>query len=250
MKALIDADLVSFIAAASAEQEVEAIAISRTNNFVDTILERTESSVYQLYLSGESNFRYSVFPEYKRNRDGAYRPRHQRVCIQFLKDVWGAKVYSDHLEADDALGIEQTDDTIICSIDKDMLMIPGWHYSWAIWRKGKEIRPEKKQYVSGADGLRNFYTQLLVGDPSDGIKGAQGIGKVKAAGILQGCNSHYEYVNACRPYFSCDEEMEMNAKVLWIWQKNPDNIIDRWKEAGYQATVSETEGEDRAAVGT
>lgn len=240
MIALIDGDLVSFISAASAENEDEWVAISRTHNFVEKILEGSGTEICELYLSGESNFRYSVFPEYKVNRDGAYRPRHQKACIQFLKEDWGAVVFREELEADDALGILQNENTIICSIDKDMLMIPGEHYQWAIFRKGQEVRPERRITMHGADCLYHFYYQLLIGDPTDGIKGAVGIGKKKAVGILQGCNSHMEYIEACRPYFSCDEEMEMNARILWIWQKYPDDIIERWKEEGYQSTVSES----------
>lgn len=247
MIAVIDADLVAFISAASAERDSEWIAKHRTNEFVEKILEDTGAEGYELYFSGPNNFRYQVFPEYKRSRADVPKPTHYKACRQFLKEDWNAIEFRLEIEADDAMGIMQREDTICCSIDKDMDMIPGAHYNWAIWRLGKEIRPAKTYNVTPEKALYNFYTQLLIGDPSDGIKGAVGIGKTKAKGILQGCKTHLEYITACRPYFSCDEEMEMNAKVLWIWQKYPDNIIDRWKEAGYQTEVIESEGEDRAA---
>lgn len=246
MIATIDADLVAFISAAASENENEGIARYRTNTFVEKILEETGADGYELYFSGPNNFRYQVFPEYKRQRADVPKPIHYKACKQFLKEDWNAIEFRLEIEADDAMGIMQNEHTICCSIDKDMDMIPGWHYSWAIWRLGKEVRPAKKYYVTPEKALYNFYHQLLIGDPSDGIKGAVGIGKTKAKGILQGCKSHMEYIQACRPYFSCDEEMEMNAKVLWIWQKYPDNIIDRWKEAGYQTEVIESEGENRA----
>lgn len=227
MIALIDGDLSSFIPAASAENEEEGIAIARTANFVENILATVGTEAFEIYLSGKNNFRYQIFPEYKVGRIGAYRPKWEKQCRQYLLDEWGAKEI-DGCEADDWLGVRQTelgDQSIICSIDKDMNMIPGWHYSWPIMRNGEVVREGNTYYVTPEEGLYHFYYQLLVGDSTDGIKGAKGIGPKKAVKILQGCKTESEYLGAVREYFSCDEELELNAKVLWIWRKQ-DGI---WK---------------------
>jgi hypothetical protein len=64
-------------------------------------------------------------------------------------------VLTDGFEADDALALAQTEDTIICSIDKDLLMVPGRHYNW---------RKEEFTDVTYESGVKWFCTQLLQGD--------------------------------------------------------------------------------------
>lgn len=97
---------------------------------------------------------------------------------------------ADDLIADRAreLGEEHV---VVISIDKDLRMnIPGIHFSY--------YRPIKKDeygfkeisemvglsHVSKEEAELNFWTSMLTGDSTDGIKGVPGIGKVKAAKIL------------------------------------------------------------------
>ena len=48
---------------------------SRADNLIDRILQETESDEYEVWLSGDNNFRYQVYPEYKANRIDTYRPK-------------------------------------------------------------------------------------------------------------------------------------------------------------------------------
>jgi 5'-3' exonuclease len=129
---------------------------------------------------------------------------------------------SDGCEADDLLGIEQTAnnengvESCIISIDKDLDCISGWHFNPGIRRGGVFIKEPRRYLVSPRDATRFFYTQLLVGDPTDGIKGAPGIGKVKAEKILQHCETEWELYQACLDYFSCEEELIQNARCVYI----------------------------------
>ena len=101
-------------------------------------------------------------------------------------------------------------------------MIPGKHMNPAITRNGVIIREEREYIISPFDGLYNFYYQLLVGDSTDGIPGARGIGKVKAEKILNGLQTELEMYDAVKDYFSHDDELLMNARCLWIWRKEND----------------------------
>jgi 5'-3' exonuclease len=78
-----------------------------------------------------------------------------------------------------------------------------------------------------------FYTQLLTGDPGDGVKGASGIGKVKAEKILRDLTTEQEMYTTCLDYFSCEEELEMNAQVLWIWRE-PMGI---WRKPSFETSI-------------
>jgi DNA polymerase-1 len=110
------------------------------------------------------------------------------------------------------MGIHQTEETIICTIDKDLLMIPGQHYNF--------VKDEFKT-VGYLDGLKHFYMQCLQGDRSDNIKGIPGIGLKKAERILEGCVTEYQLFKAVRAAYGNDEEFLMNGLVLWI-RRNED----------------------------
>lgn len=226
MRALLDGDILCFRSAAAAENEDEGIARHYFDRLLDEIVTAVGATSYTNYLTGKTNFRYQVYPEYKANRLDQYRPRHLAALRDYALAA-GAKLSVD-CEADDLMGVAQCatdEETIICTLDKDLLMIPGKHYSWEISgaSKGtKWTKPAAFREVSEEDGLRWFYTQVLTGDVADNIKGAAGVGKVRAAKIIEGCESQADYIEACRAYFSCDEELEMTGACLWIWRREND----------------------------
>lgn len=219
MHGLIDGDLVAFRCASTAEHEDEYIAHARARDFVSKLVDETSVESYELWFSGKDNFRYDVFPEYKANRIGAYRPKWEASTKRFLADEMGARWF-DGAEADDILAIRQTelkDESIIISIDKDMRQVPGWHYSWELKRKEVVSRVAERVYVTPEEGLRHFYTQLIIGDNADGIPGCPGKGK-KAATILENLHSEQEMFEAVRSMYDCDEAMLLMGQVLWLWR--------------------------------
>lgn len=112
---------------------------------------------------------------------------------------------------------------VICAIDKDMNQIAGKHFNWAIIRLGTIVREAKIYDVSPEEGDRFFWTQCLVGDPTDNIKGVPGIGKVKAEAILRDCNGNQECYEAIKETYSSEEELDMNAQCIYIWRKPNDS---------------------------
>ena len=221
MLALVDADIVAYRCAASAEKESEEwIATSRVKQLLEDILHETGATEYKLFLSGEKNFRKDIYPEYKANRTQP-KPKWLVHCKQWMVDHWGAET-TDGYEADDALGMGQNDDSIICTIDKDLMMIPGKHYNFV-----------KKEFdeVNELNAQRTFYTSMLVGDPADNIKGVPGIGKAKAPRILDGCESELAMCATVMEEYNDNENFELNADLLWIWRKPQDRwSLNRGKE--------------------
>lgn len=218
MISLIDGDLVAYRCSASAESDPVDIAIIRADRLMRDILEATESEKYRVFLSGTVNFRKEIDPEYKANRKDKPEPIHLQQVREFLIKEWKAEV-QDGIEADDALGINQTIETIICSLDKDLLQIPGHHYRWPIsttkWSKEAEYLN-----ISKLDGLRNFYISSLVGDRSDNIVGVDGIGPVKAKKLLNGCESAKEMYEICKEQYNDEERYHRNLKLLWILREH------------------------------
>lgn len=226
MQALIDHDLVVFRCAASAENDGLNIAIHRVEALLDELLTKTGADSYRAFLSGKSNFRKTIYPEYKANRT-APKPIHLEALREYALEKQNAELAPDTLEADDALGINQTDDTMIVSLDKDLLMVPGKHFSWEINGKGWS-KPDKFFTQDVIGGMRLFFEQCLKGDTADNIKGIEKIGNKRAKALLADCVTEQEMFNTVRDAYSNDEEFIMNASVLWIMQHEEDIWKDRF----------------------
>lgn len=211
--ALLDADLIAYRCAATCEDfDDSTVAIQRCFYLTEQILHSTQADSYTLYLTGSDNFRKKINPEYKANRKDKPRPKWLQDCREALVKEWQA-VVTDGIEADDAMGINQTESTIICSLDKDMLQVPGHHYNW--------VRDETT-FVTPEQGLKSFWMQALVGDVADNIIGVRGLGPVKAGRILDPLYAdtlevldeiYYETV---RGLYNDDVRLHTNAKCLWI----------------------------------
>ena len=200
-----------------AEDDHEDYAYARTEDLVDDIIVKSEADSFKIYLTGKDNFRYTIYPEYK-----AHRPKEKPFWLQAIRDYLVANFNAEVIngqEADDALGINQTPDSVICSIDKDLLMIPGHHYNFV---------KDEKIYVSNFSAIHHFYMQCLQGDRADNIKGIPKVGPKKAEAILAGCGNEKEMFDAVRDAYGNDEEFLMNARVLWIRRNENEDYKDRF----------------------
>lgn len=232
-KLLIDGDLVCFRNCCGPDSwENHEVGINAVLDALNYIFENTGVYDYEMYFSGENNFRKKIFPEYKANRRKMERPPSLPMVKQYF--IHYPDQVADDLEADDLLGINQIEETCIVSIDKDMLTIPGWHYNFV---KDEWI------YVTPGGAIKTFYTQLLTGDPADGIKGAKGIGIKKAEKILADCEVESQYVETCLGYFGSYEEMKMNADCLWIQRAGRLT----WEE-GIDPSISKKQGQNFAEI--
>lgn len=218
MLALIDGDIVCYRTAAVNENAAEGIAKWQADQLITRIIEDVNATDWAIYLSGDNNFRYQLYPDYKANRRDMVRPKHLESVREHLVLEWNA-IICDGYEADDALGMAANGRGIICSIDKDLLQIPGYHYNF--------VRREVKE-VNAFDGAKWFYTQLLSGDATDNIRGCPGIGPVKAEKALRGCNTERELFDACIQCYwealgnNFWEALELNADLLYVWRKEND----------------------------
>lgn len=124
--------------------------------------------------------------------------------------------------------------TIICTRDKDLRMVEGWHYGWECGAQPEffptyvegmgEIRliEKKNKYEIKGEGLKFFYSQLLTGDPVDNIAGLPYCGAKTAFTLLEECQSEDECFEAVRGAYekkygdSWREEMYEQAHLLWM----------------------------------
>lgn len=222
--ALIDGDIVAYRCAAASENEPQEVALLRASELMQRILNETKAEEYLVYLTGSNNFRYHYNPEYKANRKNTPRPKWLQDVREHLVVDWKATV-EDEQEADDAMGIHQmaNKETIICSIDKDLLMIPGEHYDFV-----KGIHREQFSIPA----IRHFYWQLIMGDRTDNIFGFDGKARQTVPkklepimAELESCDDELDMFGFVRDLYNDDDRLLMNGICLWI-RRNEDEI---WK---------------------
>lgn len=230
MLALIDMDLVVFRCAASAENEDFEIAKYRAEELLDNIITKVQATEYRAFISSGSNFRKTIYPEYKANRT-AEKPIHLKGLQEYALEMMQAERAEDGLEADDMLGIFQDCEglsTVICSLDKDLLQVEGKHFQWAIGTS-KWNKPDTYITQSRLEGLRLFYEQCLKGDRSDNVKGIAGIGEKTATKMLSKCQSEKEMFDVVRGSYKTDAEFLLNAQCLWVLRSDRESYADRFE---------------------
>lgn len=156
-----------------------ALALHNVKTVFENVLDKFNPE-YKAYVQGEGNFRESIatLKKYKGNRDNLHKPKYYREIKDYLIDRWNA-IEVNGMESDDAIGIEQFANpdkyTVIVSTDKDMDMIPGWHYNWV----------QDRLYYQPINEANLFlFWQMLVGDAADNIPGINQIGEVKATRLI------------------------------------------------------------------
>ena len=218
-KVLVDGDIVAYRAAFSTQDLFPEDARRKVDDLMlyilgETLVFYTEVD-YEVYLTGQGNFRYDIAKSapYKGNRKDVEKPVHLSLCREYLVDKWGA-IVSEGEEADDLIGIATTKhgpDTVVASIDKDMLQLPCKHFNFTtgVWTD-----------VSEFEGLKFFYKQILTGDRADNIVGLFRVGPVKAEKMLEGCSTEQDLWEAVVKAYDGDKERVVeNARLLWLRRK-------------------------------
>jgi 5'-3' exonuclease len=109
---------------------------------------------------------------------------------------------------------EGIDTPVICSADKDMRTIPGIHCD--IRHEGMPIT-----HIDENTADYNFHKQLLMGDPSDNIKGIPWVGPVKADAVLKGIPFGARKQAVIKEYQkfygkNWEKELVLTANLLYI----------------------------------
>jgi len=184
-------------------------AIASLENLMGGVLQELGESEFQGFLSASNdptNFRYAVAvtKPYKGLRKESKRPTHYKALREYLLSTYDI-ILCTGKEADDGLSQAQTPDTVIVSIDKDLLQVPGWHYNF---------RKNEYHYISEIVGAYNLYTQVLTGDNADNIPGLPGVGPVNAKKILKDCKTKEDLHNCVKKEYNKRKLDEMFYEVL------------------------------------
>lgn len=205
------------------------------------------------FFTGKTNFRNDIAKRQKYKDRPSKKPFHYYNIKAYLKGKYEWR-QQEGLEADDLMAIEQTrtenllngnpfysgpsKETIICTRDKDLRAVPGWHFGWELGNQPQygptkveefgEIRLSHDRKSIKGEGLLFFYSQCLTGDRVDSIPGLEGMGPVKAFGILEGCldidDAEKRVLEAYRGVYgaSAEEELLEQGRLLWMTRELDD----------------------------
>ena len=149
-----------------------------------------------IFIGGKGNFRYKIFPEYKANRKDTIKspllPFIREYMIEELKAI-----ESHGGEADDYIidGISEcSGNCVVSSIDKDVLYhspnIPLYDY-----RGYNDVLGEFKSISTKQSRLARA-SQIVIGDSTDGVPGAKGVGKAWCDKNMHVDMTDYQFIKA------------------------------------------------------
>lgn len=225
-KLLIDSDIIAFRAAAACEVPVNwGKGLWTLHSYEEDVIAHMEDQLYVLRkdapvdgllmaMSDSKNYRKKVAPYYKANRKDIRKPILLQFAKEYLRESYESVTYP-MLETDDVLGILGTThkDSIIWSIDKDLLTIPAKH-----WIEGEVVEVTEKE------ANRKFLEQCLTGDSTDNYRGCPGVGPKAAIKILDEECSWKQVVKAYEDKGLSKEVALENARLARILRKGEYDI--------------------------
>jgi len=265
MRPLIDADILVYQAAFGGQDretgepfsfDIVAELIERSIANICTAVGATEEPY--LYLTGKGNFReaLAITKPYKGGRKE--KPFHYHNAVAYILSLPNSFLI-EGMEADDAMSIEQCKNriagdseiyTVICTRDKDLLQVPGYHYGWEhhlqperflheVFPVGQIYQKEDGKVYS--DGFLAFCYQLIIGDTVDNIPGLPRKGPAAAYKILSKCITKKEALDAVVDLYketmgdSWEEYLIEQGNLLWMvreLRKDGSPVVwgDEWEK--------------------
>lgn len=224
------------------------------DTMIKNIVINSKSTDYIVYLTGSTNFRNQVATAkiYKGNRSDSPKPIHYEYIREYMQDKHPF-VMSDNCEADDLCAMRLYDQfkkartskkksdcqAVLCSIDKDLRNIPGYHYN---------IVSKVTDWVTPRDANRHFAKQLLTGDNTDNIPGVsflsgnkKKVGPKTAEKLIGDAVTIEELYTAVVKVYEeyvgegWEDKLQEVGSLLWM-QRSPEEVfsIQDWSQKLYE----------------
>jgi hypothetical protein len=231
------------------------------NTLVETIKGLSGAERIVLHLTPASSDKggrrdIALLKEYQGNRKDKEKPKYLHIMREYLAQNFPS-IQHQNCEADDGMSSMQyealksgkREQSIICSKDKDLLMVPGLHVDWdtgvitdsetdygSIYLRVRERVDSKGKKIVTKDikgfGQAFFWAQMLTGDTADNISGLPKVvdrsanklvacGPVKAHELLEKITSNADAFKLVRALYKAygDEvgfkHWETAADVPW-----------------------------------
>lgn len=224
------------------------------SDYQKTIKEHIEGLLYKYntdkYLiileSSTSNFRNKIAKtdEYKGHRRTekvvtnlqSYLP-FLSECFKEIKSKYKPVLYKN-IENDDAISVlnyrlSNEYNVIMCTNDKDMLVVRGTHHNLKTNKKQIVTHPGTIELVDGklkVTGLYNVYSKIIKGSTKENYKGLPGYGDKKVYSLLKDLKDEASMQKLCIEHFKLIykneyfDKLSEGFRLCWLIENN-DNII-------------------------
>ncbi len=263
MKALIDGDILCYSYGSLNDEQGRPLTwnliVNHLNAKIREICDKVGADEYCIYITGDNNFRKTeaTIKPYKGNRKDLEKPHsHDRVKKYLTSGKPHPFEICEDWEADDGMAMAQEYEydndlwygaTCICSNDKDLRMVPGYHYSWAV---GSKIKEKPMTWISEEEGNKWFFTQLLTGDPTDNIPGLYRVGPKNAEKLLHGLTEPLSLYSKVYEQYECRFGsywklfMHENARLLYML-RSPDDDVRIWLDELEEKRIEALRNEEK-----
>lgn len=188
--AQIDADFIAYQAGYAKDAETYPEQQRACEQIIQSIVRKSGATAYHLHLTPTGSNKggrkdAALFQAYQEVRADKDKPEFLHELRAWMGQRTNATEYTN-AEADDgmcmaqtaAIERDETDLSVICSQDKDLRMVSGHHLNWdkggtTLVHGYGSIRLDESgssKKVVGY-GTSFFWCQMLMGDPTDAIKG-------------------------------------------------------------------------------
>lgn len=219
---------------------VEEMLEGRIGNICGTVAVETGFTIDEpiFFFTGKTNFRNEIARRSKYKERAGDKPWHYYNIKAFIKGKYEWRE-REGLEADDLMAIEQTsrgcsESTIICTRDKDLRQVGGWHFGWELHKQAQfgpmfvdgygfiALSADRKS-IKGY-GEKFFLSQCLTGDRVDTVPGLPGTGPVEAFKTVAHTQTYAEGLEAVREAYrglyggvlEADEALTEQARLLYM----------------------------------
>lgn len=271
----IDADFLAYMVAGSDDCSFPEMQ-TRTRKLIDKLVHSAGASSYTLHLTPKESTKgnrkqIALLSEYQGNRKGKEKPQLLHAVRSWMSLRLGAVRHLE-CEADDGIAMKlyrDPENSVICTKDKDLKMIPGKWLDWDTGELSETTDPfgwiELKHNKLDGRGWKFFFAQMLMGDPVDNIKGlpkyVSPMGKLKNIGpkttydVLNGITDvadcykqilrmYNQLYNAAPELFvnyrdgspvSMPDVLMSNMKLLWMRRNLDENDVLYWLQENLHA---------------
>jgi 5'-3' exonuclease len=259
--ALIDADVVAYYSSFGLDDMPRQAAETKCWQRCNQIEQETQASHFRYYLSGppKENFRNGIarLKRYKGDRydEAGNRLKDQPKWLQHVRQWLISNKHADvaeQQEADDTISIAARKirdqgyfESCISTVDKDLGINPGWFHNQMkntveFYDEFGEIHMEGTALKG--HGLKFFYAQLLMGDPTDWIPGLPKVTPwmKEEFGIarLGGCGPKAAFcaLETAKDIPECQERVKSCYRSYWEgrtwsdWREPKKELQANWEE--------------------
>ncbi|NRA78775.1 MAG: hypothetical protein HRU18_11245 [Pseudoalteromonas sp.] len=187
--------------------------VEKVNDVLNAINDDVDIDEVIMCNGSKNNFRKSLNSSYKANRKST-KPKLLGELHEWVKEEYNS-YWGDGVETDDVVATlwkkivdeNGVDSCLIVSQDKDYKQFNCWYFDHYY----KRFNLSK---ISKEDALRNFYTQMIVGDSADNVNYCKGYGLSYCNKVFENVTSEFGYIR--RVYYLYKKLYEESSKDKFI----------------------------------